>query len=157
MPDPSPAPAEMVRTIAGFAGSCATRDSRVGSGDVVTYCAAMAALEPTDLLDLYWGGRATLVTRHDQIAVYDGCSGASSSAPGTPPDGPTPFDPKAREEIESMLEAPEGEPARRGGDEKEARLGLVASDVAILKGQVVRRVYAGGAGRPAQDHERRFG
>ena len=28
----------------------------VGSGDVLGYCAAMAPLDPTDLLDLYWAG-----------------------------------------------------------------------------------------------------
>ena len=36
-----------------------------------TYCAAMAPLDPTDLLDLYWAGRTTLVTRRDQIPIYD--------------------------------------------------------------------------------------
>ena len=43
----------------------------VGSGDVLTYSAAMARLDPTDLLDLYWAGRTTMVTRRDQIPVYD--------------------------------------------------------------------------------------
>ena len=43
----------------------------VGSGDVLGYCAAMAPLDPTDLLDLYWGGRTTLVTRRESIPVYD--------------------------------------------------------------------------------------
>ena len=38
---------------------------------MLTYCAAMAPLDPTDLLDLYWAGRTTLVTRRDQIPVYD--------------------------------------------------------------------------------------
>ncbi len=135
MPDPSPGPADMVRTIAGFARELRDEGLAVGSGDVVTCCAAMATLEPTDLVDLYWGGRATLVTRYDQIAAYDAVFRRYFLGTGDPPDGPTPFDLKAREEVESMLEAPEGEPARRGGDEKEARLGLLASDVAILKGK----------------------
>ena len=43
----------------------------VGSGDVVTYCEAMAALDPTDLVDLYWAGRTTLVVRREQIPTYD--------------------------------------------------------------------------------------
>jgi uncharacterized protein with von Willebrand factor type A (vWA) domain len=43
----------------------------VGSGDVMTYCSAMATLDPADLVDLYWAGRTTLVIRRDQIPVYD--------------------------------------------------------------------------------------
>ena len=43
----------------------------VGTGDILTYCAAMEPLDPTDLMDLYWAGRATLVRKRDDIAVYD--------------------------------------------------------------------------------------
>jgi uncharacterized protein len=43
----------------------------VGTGDVLTYNSAMAPLDPADLLDLYWAGRATLVSRRDDIATYD--------------------------------------------------------------------------------------
>ena len=51
--------------LVGFARELRAAGLPVGSGDVLTYCAAMAALDPTDLLDLYWAGRATLVTRRD--------------------------------------------------------------------------------------------
>ena len=43
----------------------------VGTGDVMTYCSAMLPLDPTDLIDLYWAGRTSLVSRRDDIAVYD--------------------------------------------------------------------------------------
>jgi uncharacterized protein len=43
----------------------------VGTGDVLTYCSAMAPLDPTDILDLYWAGRTTLVSRRDDLATYD--------------------------------------------------------------------------------------
>jgi uncharacterized protein with von Willebrand factor type A (vWA) domain len=43
----------------------------VGSGDITTYCAAAGLLDPTDLVDLYWAGRGTLVTRRDQIGTYN--------------------------------------------------------------------------------------
>jgi uncharacterized protein with von Willebrand factor type A (vWA) domain len=43
----------------------------VGSGDVLTYCAALADLDPTDLIDLYWAGRVVLTMRRDDIPVYD--------------------------------------------------------------------------------------
>ena len=50
---------------------CGRAGLPVGSGDVLAYCAAMGALDPTDLLDLYWGGRTALVTRRENIGVYD--------------------------------------------------------------------------------------
>jgi uncharacterized protein len=40
----------------------------VGTGRIETFCRA-AALLPVD--ELYWAGRATLVSRHDDIAAYD--------------------------------------------------------------------------------------
>lgn len=40
----------------------------VGTGRVLEFCRAAALLEP---VDLYWAGRATLVSRHEQIAAYD--------------------------------------------------------------------------------------
>ena len=43
----------------------------VGTGDAQGFCAAAAVLDPSDLLDLYWAGRTTLVTRRDQIPAYD--------------------------------------------------------------------------------------
>ena len=41
----------------------------VGSGDIMTFCAAAAALNPGEIQDLYWSGRTTLVTQRDQIPV----------------------------------------------------------------------------------------
>ena len=38
---------------------------------MLTYFAAMTPLDPTDLVDLYWAGRATLVSRHEDQGVYD--------------------------------------------------------------------------------------
>ncbi len=42
-----------------------------GTGDAAAYCAAMASLDPTDLADLYWAGRTTLVSRRESIGPYD--------------------------------------------------------------------------------------
>jgi uncharacterized protein len=43
----------------------------VGSGDLMTYSSALAELDPSDLADVYWAGRAILVARRDDIVVYD--------------------------------------------------------------------------------------
>jgi uncharacterized protein with von Willebrand factor type A (vWA) domain len=60
-----------VALLVDFTAELRSAGLSVGSGDVLTYCAAVGALDPTDLLDLYWGGRSTLVTRRENIPVYD--------------------------------------------------------------------------------------
>ncbi|MDT4970277.1 MAG: uncharacterized protein QOG22_420, partial [Pseudonocardiales bacterium] len=67
MPDEAP----FVAVLVDFARELRSAGLAVGSGDVLTYSAAMAPLDPTDLLDLYWAGRTTMVTRRDHIPVYD--------------------------------------------------------------------------------------
>jgi len=57
--------------LVGFARELRAEGVVVGTGDVLTYCSAMTPLDPSDLVDLYWAGRATLVTRHEDIAAYD--------------------------------------------------------------------------------------
>jgi len=44
--------------LVGFARELRGAGLTVGSGDVLTYFAAMTPLDPTDLVDLYWAGRA---------------------------------------------------------------------------------------------------
>src|SRR6266567_1834108 len=54
-----------------FAAELRTAGLAVGSGDVLVYCSALARLDPSDLVDLYWAGRVTLVSRPGDIARYD--------------------------------------------------------------------------------------
>ena len=63
--------APFVALLVNFTAELRAAGLPVGSGDVLAYCAAMGALDPTDLMDLYWGGRTTLVTRRENIPVYD--------------------------------------------------------------------------------------
>src|SRR6266536_3242663 len=67
VPPDSPFTGLLVR----FAGELRAAGLAVGSGDVLVYCSALGQLDPSDLVDLYWAGRATLVNRHDDIARYD--------------------------------------------------------------------------------------
>ena len=130
MPDDAP----FVSLLVDFAHELRAAGLPVGSGDVLTYCAAMAPLDPTDLMDLYWAGRTTLVTRRDTIAVYDRVFRRFFLDEGG--DLPEPLKLKAaqaRIESASVLQIPLTEPGVDGHDEQEARLGLVASDAAILK------------------------
>ena len=53
-------------------------------GDILTYCAAMAPLDPTDLVDLYWAGRTTLVSAAKTCPSTTRSSARSSSAADAP-------------------------------------------------------------------------
>ena len=66
-----PEHAPFIALLVNFTAELRSAGLSVGSGDVLAYCAAVGALDPTDLLDLYWGGRTTLVTRRENIPVYD--------------------------------------------------------------------------------------
>src|SRR5258707_4832245 len=62
---------EMAGVLAGFGRELRGAGLVVGTGDVLAYVSAAASLNPADLLDLYWAGRSTLVSRRDDIPVYD--------------------------------------------------------------------------------------
>jgi uncharacterized protein with von Willebrand factor type A (vWA) domain len=106
----------------------------VGSGEMLTYHAAEAALDPGDLLDLYWAGRTTMLTKHDQIPRYD--SVFRRFFLGFDDRVPEPIRTVLkRSDIESqaVIEVPETEPGKPGKDEEEARLGLMASDIELWR------------------------
>jgi uncharacterized protein with von Willebrand factor type A (vWA) domain len=62
---------DFVGVLVGFARALRAAGVVVGTGDAAVFCAAAACLDPTDLVDLYWGGRCALVTRHADVPVYD--------------------------------------------------------------------------------------
>ena len=43
----------------------------IGTDDVLTFCEGTSHLDVTDLVDVYWSGRSTLVRRREHIAVYN--------------------------------------------------------------------------------------
>jgi len=59
---------EPVSVLTGFSRSLRDEGLPVGTGRIVRFCRAAALLEPRDL---YWAGRATLVSRPQDLAVYD--------------------------------------------------------------------------------------
>jgi uncharacterized protein len=62
---------ELVPALTGFGRALRAAGLSVGTGDLLVYCAALARLDPTDLVDLYWAGRTALVTRRDDLPRYD--------------------------------------------------------------------------------------
>ncbi len=61
----------LVDALTEFARELRRAGLLVGSGQVASYCLALASLDPADLRDLYWAGRACLVSRRSDIAAYD--------------------------------------------------------------------------------------
>jgi hypothetical protein len=128
-----PEEAPFVGVLVAFADQLRGEGLAVGSGDVLTYSAAMAGLDPTDLLDLYWAGRTTMVIRRDQIPVYDRVFKRFFLDEAEALPEPLRLTVRASAETRSVLQVPATEPGMDGKDEQQARLGLVASDVDVLR------------------------
>jgi uncharacterized protein len=102
-----------------------------GTGDAACFCAAMAMLDPTDLVDLYWGGRTTLVSKRENIPSYDEVFRRYFLAAGSPAAEALML--KARlTSDESVLTMPATDPEGEGHEE-EAALGGMAANTETLK------------------------
>src|SRR5260370_42151955 len=60
-----------VSVLVDFASELRSAGLAVGSGDILLFCSALSQLDPSDLLDLYWAERSTLVTRRQTVSVHD--------------------------------------------------------------------------------------
>jgi uncharacterized protein with von Willebrand factor type A (vWA) domain len=127
-----PERAPFVGVLVSFSGELRTAGLAVGSGDVLAYCAAMAPLDPSDLLDVYWAGRTTLVTRRESIPVYDEVFGRFFLGAADPVREMLTIKARAAAETSAILEVPAADPAA-DGHEEQAVLGLMASDADALK------------------------
>ncbi len=104
----------------------------VGTDDVMTYCSAVATLDPSDIVDVYWAGTSTLVTRREHLATYDEVFRAYFlDQPIADPDDPR-HRMRAAATTASTLEIPDAEGGEEG-DEEPAQLGLAASAVDIQR------------------------
>ena len=124
--------AGFVGVLADFSRELRAAGVAVGTGDILTYCAAMEPLDPTDLLDLYWAGRATLVSKRDDIAVYDAVFRRFFLGGADPVRELITLKARVEAEAEAMLAAPATSPDPEG-EREEAVLGWMASDVEALK------------------------
>jgi uncharacterized protein with von Willebrand factor type A (vWA) domain len=118
--------------LVGFARELRANRLTIGTGDLLTYCSAMTPLDPTDLVDLYWAGRVTLVNRGEDIATYDKVFrdyflGENDKAARTLM---LPATAAAQATAELIMA---GNPDAPPGDEEKPLLGLMASDVDALK------------------------
>ena len=125
--------APFVGMLVDFGQALRAAELPVGSGDLLTYCAAMEPLDPTDVVDLYWAGRTTLVTRRGQIPTYDRVFRRFFLDEGDDEADPLRRTVRAKALTEATLEIPDPGPDAEQGDEDEARLGLMASDAELLR------------------------
>jgi uncharacterized protein len=121
-----------VGVLVNFAHELRSAGLAVGSGDVLTYCAALAPLDPSDLLDLYFAGRTTLVTRRDDVPTYDEVFDRFFLGGTAPVPEMLMLKARVTTDAAAMLTVPATDP---GGEqhEEEAALGVMASDAETLK------------------------
>jgi uncharacterized protein len=122
----------LVTVLTNFGRALREKGIAVGSGDILTYCAGLTPLDPTDLLDLYWVGRTSLISRRDDIPTYDEVFKAFFLGSGSPIQELLKIKAQSAAEAEAAFEIPAPEPGQQK-DEEEAILGLVASNVETLK------------------------
>lgn len=106
----------------------------VGTADVMAFCSATAVLNPGDIGDLYWSGRTTLISRRDQIPLYDRTFRRFFlDQADRPPDLPAPA---AHEptDINAVLQVPDNESGTgQDVEDKQIPLGLVGADAEIWR------------------------
>ncbi len=132
MPEQATAQAPLPALLVDFSRELRAAGLTVGTGDILTYCSAMMPLDPCDLLDLYWAGRTTLVSRRDDIGVYDRVFRQFFLADGAPAAHILTLRAAATAEAEAALVMPGTEPGPEQDEEKPV-LGWMASDVDALK------------------------
>jgi uncharacterized protein with von Willebrand factor type A (vWA) domain len=131
-PVPHPVADPFTDVLIGFTGELRAAGLTVGTGDVLAYFAAMTPLDPTDLVDLYWAGRATLVSRHEDDPVYHRVFRRYFLDEDGPGRGELKFTVDAAAEVEAALMMPGTEPGPEDGRPRPV-LGWMASDVDALK------------------------
>ena len=128
MPEDSP----FAPVLVGFARALRAAGITVGTGDVLTYFSAMSPLDPSDLADLYWAGRTTLISRLDDIPAYNEVFRRYFLGQGAPAAALLTLPATAAAELDAALVMPGPEPSQEQ-DEEQPVLGWMASDVDALK------------------------
>ena len=125
---------QFVGVLVNFAHELRRAGMSIGSGDVLTLTQAMGVLNPTDLVDLYWGGRTTLITKNDTIPIYDEVFKRFFLTGRQSVPEMLMLNSHVAAEAEGTLVSPATEqPKGEESDDEEERLGLMASDADILK------------------------
>ena len=60
-----------LQRLVGFGRLLRRRGLPVGTGRILTFCRAVAALDRIDRNGVYWAGRLSMVARKQDLAAYD--------------------------------------------------------------------------------------
>jgi uncharacterized protein with von Willebrand factor type A (vWA) domain len=143
---PASPEAEALARLIGFGRELRRRGLPVGTGRIVTFCRSAAALGALDRTDLYWAGRASLVSRPEDAEAFDAAFDEWFRADvrgelGLPtPPGPGGPDGRETESLEGLVVEEDlivaSEWHALAGEEEtegEAAVRLVASAVEVLR------------------------
>ncbi|MGH3101387.1 MAG: vWA domain-containing protein, partial [Thermoleophilia bacterium] len=128
-----------LQRLVGFGRLLRQRGLPVGTGRILTFCRAVAALDRLDRKGVYWAGRVAMVARKEDLAAYDAAfdeyfptattdalamvAGWGPQTPGTP-------------ELEILLDqgfAEEAWEPAEGAEDGEGIVGVLASGAEVLR------------------------
>jgi uncharacterized protein len=146
-----------LQRLVGFGRLLRRRGLPVGTGRILTFCRAVAALDRIDRTGVYWAGRVAMVARKEDLPAYDAAfaewfptatSDALAMVAGWGPQAPS------APELEVLLDmgVPEEswEPAEGEEEDGEAPLGVLASGAEVLRAKAFDELTE--AERLAADH-----
>ena len=130
-----------LQRLVGFGRLLRRRGLPVGTGRILTFCRAVAALDRIDRRGVYWAGRVSMVARKEDLAAYDAAFDAwwpsrsrdvmamisgQEQGMGLPP------------ELEVLLDrgmAEESWEPAEGAEDGEIPVGVLASGAEVLRGK----------------------
>jgi len=68
---PEPTASNALERLIGFGRTLRNRGLPVGTGRIVTFCRSAGALGVRNREDLYWAGRASLISRPEDVGMFD--------------------------------------------------------------------------------------
>ncbi|HZA80629.1 MAG TPA: hypothetical protein VFC13_04050, partial [Actinomycetes bacterium] len=128
--------------LVGFGRLLRRRGLPVGTGRILTFCRAVAALNRLDRTSVYWAGRVSMVARKEDLAAYDAAFAEwfpnrardvlSMVAGRDDPMGLAPPPPELEVLLDQGVAEESWEPAE-GADDGEAPVGVLASGAEVLR------------------------
>lgn len=123
----------MEAALVGFGRALRKEGLIVGSGHIVTYCQCVEKLDPTELADLYYGGRSCLIHRPQDIPMYNRVFKAYFLDPSGEGNQVVKIKQQPSPETESLMEMLMEE--EKEGEEREGEppSGIMASTLEVLR------------------------
>jgi uncharacterized protein with von Willebrand factor type A (vWA) domain len=128
-----------VERLVGFGRLLRRRGLPVGTGRILTFCRAVAALDRLDRRSVYWAGRVAMVARKEDLAAYDAAFEAwfpSETSEALQVLAGWVENVNVPQETEVLLDvgvAEESWEPAEGADDGEAPVGVLASGAEVLR------------------------